>query len=403
MKKILWASPNSLLDTTSGFALSVREMLFQLKKHGYEVKILSATIFDSPRGMTYINKYKEYMYSMTGKFIDINDENLTHITLVTKNTIREEMLFIEQYFWFKHYCRLLDTFKPNIVFYFRDGLLELEMGYQAKQRDMTTVVYIANGAYGGKRWVKDIDLLITDSIATSKLYKEKENYDVKPVGKFIPEHKYLAHVHSRKNILFINPELKKGALIVIQLAAALEKKRPDIIFEIVESRGNLNQLIEDVTKDMGQKRTNLANVIITKNTNDMKSIYSRARLLIFPSLYFESGGRVIVEAQINGIPALGSSSGGIPQMIGEGGIIFNFPKDLHKMPYNKILNKNSIKQITSVIERFYDDELYYQEYRLKALNNYKINHNIKENTKKLMGVLDSTIQIKNKHKQEVIK
>lgn len=391
MKKILWASPNSLLDTTSGFALSVREMLFQLKKNGYEVKILSATIFDSPRGMTYINKYKEYMYSMTGKFIDINDENLTHITLVTKNTMREEMLSIEQYFWFKYYCRLLDAFKPNIVFYFRDGLLELEMGYQAKQRNMTTVVYIANGTYGGKRWVKDIDLLITDSIATSKLYKEKENYDVKPVGKFIPEYKYLAHAHSRKNVLFINPELKKGALIVIQLAIALEKKRPDIIFEIVESRGNLNQLIEDVTKDMGQKITNLANVIVTKNTNDMKNIYSRTRLLIFPSLYFESGGRAIVEAQINGIPTLGSSIGGIPQMIGEGGIIFNFPKDLHKMPYNKTLDKNTIKQISTAIERFYDDELYYQEYRLKALNNYKVNHNIKENTNKLISILNSTI------------
>jgi glycosyltransferase involved in cell wall biosynthesis len=220
------------------------------------------------------------------------------------------------------------------------------------------------------------------------MYKEKNGYNLTPVGKFIPEEKYLAEAHIRKNVLFINPLLAKGALIVIQLAMALEKRRPDIVFEVVESRGNWDSLLKSFTKSIGKQRSSLSNITISKNTNNMKSIYGHTKLLLVPSLWFESAGRVIIEAQVNGIPSIGSSNGGIPEMIGDGGVVVNFPKELYKAPYNKILDKQSIEKITSVIERFYDDKSYYKKYQLQALNNYHNNHNIDKNTKILIDTIE---------------
>jgi hypothetical protein len=49
--RILWANPFCLLDTSSGASMTVRQMLLQLVARGYEVQVLGATVFDSPKGM----------------------------------------------------------------------------------------------------------------------------------------------------------------------------------------------------------------------------------------------------------------------------------------------------------------------------------------------------------------
>lgn len=389
MKKLLWASPICLLDTSSGLALSIREMLFQLKSYGYDIKVLSATNFDNPNGNTYLLEHKNYLDKNIGNFISINDETLSYITLVTQSIYRQHMQSYEEVQWLNQYNKLLHSFKPDIMFFYRDGLLEFEMGYQAKLLGIKTVSYLANSAYQGKRWIKDIDLIITDSKATSKMYKQKEGYDTTPVGKFIPKERYLEKENSKKHILFINPSLEKGVLIIIQLALALEKKRPDILFEVLESRGNWKKYLKDTSKTLRYEREVLSNVIITQNTNNMREVYGRARILLVPSLWFESAGRVIVEAQLNAIPVVGSGRGGSAEMIGDGGIIFDFSKEICSEPYDKLLPKEEIQKLIAIIERLYDDEKYYNNYSKKALKNYNINHSIDINTKKLINALEN--------------
>lgn len=391
MKKILCATPISLLDTSSGAALSIREIMFQLQKAGYDIKVLSATNFDNPIGMSYLSEHKNYLNKNIGNFISIEDDSLTYLTFVTKSTNRVEMQSGEEVRWLNKYIELLHNYKPDIMFFYRDGLLEFEMGFLAKHLGIKTVSYLANPSYKGKRWIKDIDLLVTDSTATSKMYKEREDYDSIPIGKFIPKERYLAKEHSRKHILFINPVLEKGVLIVMQLAMILEKKRPDIVFEVVESRGKWTTLLQNITKHYGEQRDSLSNVILSENTNDMRDVYSRARVLFVPSLWFESAGRVIPEAQLNGIPIVGTGRGGSGEMIGDGGVIFPFPKEFYEAPYNKTLPKEKANELIEILEKLYDDEDYYSEYSQKALKNYEENHNIEKNTKRLIDVIENKI------------
>ncbi len=54
---------------------------------------------------------------------------------------------------------------------------------------------------------------------------------------------------------------------------------------------------------------------------DVRDVYRRTRLLLVPSRYQESAGRVVVEAQWSGIPVLVSRRGGLPEMVGEGGLV----------------------------------------------------------------------------------
>jgi glycosyltransferase involved in cell wall biosynthesis len=53
---------------------------------------------------------------------------------------------------------------------------------------------------------------------------------------------------------------------------------------------------------------------------DMRGAYAQARLLLMPSVWEESFGRTVVEAQMNGLPALASHRGALPQLVGAAGI-----------------------------------------------------------------------------------
>jgi glycosyltransferase involved in cell wall biosynthesis len=200
---------------------------------------------------------------------------------------------------------------------------------------------------------------------------------------------------TRKNLLFINPSLEKGAGIVIQLALLLEKRRPEITFEVVESRGNWHELVKQITSHYGKSANEqLHNVVVTPNTHDMRQVYGRARLLIAPSLWWESGSRVLAEAMLNGIPAIVTDRGGSPEMIGNGGIKLKLPDECHEKPYTSFPKLDMMEPLVEKIIQFYDDDVFYREYVARAYHVGTTVHNIKTSTQRLINAFHPFIEKK---------
>jgi len=119
------------------------------------------------------------------------------------------------------------------------------------------------------------------------MYRDLHRYQVYPIGSFIDPQTVVAEHCTRKRILFVNPVLKKGVGIVIQLALLLEKIRPEIKFEVVDSHGSWNEILKCITPALGKVRKSLRNLIITPVTDDMKQVYTHARVVLMQSLCFE--------------------------------------------------------------------------------------------------------------------
>jgi glycosyltransferase involved in cell wall biosynthesis len=113
--------------------------------------------------------------------------------------------------------------------------------------------------------------------------------------------------------LFVNTVPRKG----VEIAFALAERRPDIQFDFVLSW----ILTPERVAELEERARKAGNIVLHRPTDDMRSLYATARILLAPSQWEEAWGRVATEAHINGIPVLGSNRGGLPQAIGPGGLV----------------------------------------------------------------------------------
>ncbi|MBQ7585063.1 MAG: glycosyltransferase, partial [Desulfovibrionaceae bacterium] len=355
-----------ILDTSSGCAMSMRELMIHLKKRGWDVFILSLTIFDTETGTLRLRECWSKLQEKIGSPVNIIDGEITHHLIPTRSIKRFELTTLEEDTFFSYYIHALDNFKPDLVFYFGGHLLDFALADEANDRHVPVVAYLANAQYQDTRWCRDVDLLLTNSKAASDMYFERQGFRAIPIGVTINPDLVLAPTKTRRNVLFVNPSPTKGVAIVVVCALMLEKKRPDIIFEVVESRGNWQQMLATISKALGEERTSLTNVMVTANTPDMRPVYSRARLTLMPSMWYENFGRVAAESMMNGIPAVVSNRGGLPEVIQNGGITLDLPPECYKEPYDQVVRPQFLKPLTDFIERCYDDEAFYQSYVQKA-------------------------------------
>ncbi|MBW2413722.1 MAG: glycosyltransferase family 4 protein [Deltaproteobacteria bacterium] len=108
-------------------------------------------------------------------------------------------------------------------------------------------------------------------------------------------------------VLFVKPQYVKGLPIVAQVA----RRMPETHFLVA---GHARRRAR---RDLGS----LPNVELAGWQSDMRAAYARARVLIGPSIWPEPFGRVFVEAGAAGVPSIGSARGGIPEAIGDGGML----------------------------------------------------------------------------------
>ena len=146
---------------------------------------------------------------------------------------------------------------------------------------------------------------VANSTFTAELFVKR--YGVMPtiVHPVCRPERYLAD-WSPSNVTFINPVSQKGLDLVIAIAQLC----PEIPFVFV--KGWPLSIREAVA--LRAKLRPLRNVKLVDRTGDMRSVYGQCRILLVPSVWSrETWGRVASEAQVTGIPVLGSNVGGLPE------------------------------------------------------------------------------------------
>ena len=168
-----------------------------------------------------------------------------------------------------------------------------------------SLLYLANSRFTAERWRALCGL----SCAVIPPVVALDSYLAGPGGQSSPD----KHGGTKGDkVLFVNPVPIKGVELMFALAAAC----PELPFLVVES-WNLEPHWRAHCRHRAQQ---LGNVQWCAATADMRPVYAQSRVLLMPSVWEESFGRTVVEAQLNGLPVLASARGALPEIVGAGGL-----------------------------------------------------------------------------------
>lgn len=153
---------------------------------------------------------------------------------------------------------------------------------------------------------------LANSQFTADRYRSEYGIESTVINPLFQAERYTV-ASSRERVLFINPHPAKGVDIALELAAACS----DIPFDFVESW----TLSDEQRSALRARARELGNIVVHPRTSDMREHYGRARLVLVPSRWEETWGRVASEAHFSGIPVLASATGGLPEAVGPGGVL----------------------------------------------------------------------------------
>jgi glycosyltransferase involved in cell wall biosynthesis len=117
------------------------------------------------------------------------------------------------------------------------------------------------------------------------------------------------------HITFVNPIPMKGRDIALGVAELLPHRR-FVFVEAWNMRGEEREALE-----RGMER--LANVSLRPRSVGLAGVYRTTSLLLVPSQCPEAFSRVTLEACANGIPVVASKTGGLPEAMGESGVLLD--------------------------------------------------------------------------------
>lgn len=112
--------------------------------------------------------------------------------------------------------------------------------------------------------------------------------------------------NSKRYVTMVNPQLVKGAKTFLTIA----KKRPQYKFF---AAGRTDKEILNEMKHLSN--------LNYKSWAQPSELYGNSKVFLLPSIIREASPQTIIEANLNGIPCIVSKVGGIPELVGDSGMI----------------------------------------------------------------------------------
>ena len=333
MPKLLFLSESCLFDRSSGAALSVRAMLGALAAAGWEARAATLNCCDGDREYPLGAVYEALDPDRSaGQAVNVVEGRVTHDIWVARSTRQRKLRPWELQAYLEMAEELLDGFQPDIVLTYSSELLRPLLA-RAQRRGAQTVFYVANPALLRKPGAQlpFVDQLIVPSQFVANLCLQILGRTAHVLGNIVPRaldgqvnlSPERIAARTERFVTLINPSPPKGGLFFINIAAQFVSVAPKVKFRAIESRwgrGNWDAL--------GVPAEDLDQIEWHPHTSDLTRIYTEASLVLVPSLWEEASGRVIAEALLAGIPVLAMRNGGMPEQLGEGGILFDLPPEL---------------------------------------------------------------------------
>jgi FkbM family methyltransferase len=306
-----------------------------------------------------------------GRVLNFDRDGIEHHLFYTQSSYGRDMTQEEAKVFYKQAKKVLEEVQPDVVLTYGSSQLSRALIREARKNCKTLIFYLANPSYEDPELFQAVDQVLVPSNFQREYYQERLGIQSHVLRTLLPESSQIgpedtlaSQCPERRRLGFvtmINPSLPKGATLFARLVRMARQERPELLFLAVEGRMTHEQWAQ-----AGMDLANMPNIWWIPNQQDVRTIYARTSVLLFPSFWNEASGRSIAEAQLGGIPVLGSNHAGIPEQLNGGGFLFDIPSRC-KERYTKVPGKQEVRPWLDTIYQLMDDQEFYSQAVRKAL------------------------------------
>lgn len=214
-------------------------------------------------------------------------------------------------------------FRPDVVVSPGGDAFAVRVRRQARALEVAVVCPRYHLRYRSSAPFAEADALIVPSRFAASYYRRTLDLECKVLPTLIDLDRLRAATRDPRYVTFVNPSYEKGVYVFARIADELGRRRPDIPLLVVEGRETERTLV-----NCGLDLRAHGNVFLMSHTPDPRHFWGVTRVCVLPSLGWEDQPLVAIEAMVNGVPVIGSDRGGIPEALGDGGIVLGLPSRL---------------------------------------------------------------------------
>jgi glycosyltransferase involved in cell wall biosynthesis len=392
-RKILAATYHSYIDTSSGAAISLRDAIEGLAARGWGARVMSGPRLDFQDDTTNSRLFQEqaidvktymsegrsgesrmHMFQRNGVECGLleteDDDNRGTGTSQASNEIKGDekkgtgtaQASSQSPFsreagedWLNCCVEILREWRPDVLITYGGFWMTRPLVEAARAVGVRTVFHLCNYAYSDASLFEPFDVTIVPSQFHADWYKGRLGIDATVVPRLMNRDLIGCEPDpTRRFVTFVNPQPHKGLYVFAKIAQVLGRERPDIPLLVVESRAGADRL-----RQTGSVLRGLKNLHRMRNTSDPREFYRASHIVLMPSVWQESFGRIAAESMMNGIPVLASTRGALPEVVGDAGLLHDIP-DRITPTSREYPTEDEIRPWVDSIVRLWDDTEHYR-------------------------------------------